>query len=99
MSLVRILPCLDVQGGRVVKGVQFRNLIDAGDPAALGRAYRDEGADELVFLDISASADRRRTRTEWVARVAEELDIPFTVGGASRTPSRPGSWWPWGRTR
>ena len=81
MSLVRILPCLDVQGGRVVKGVQFRNLIDAGDPAALGRAYRDEGADELVFLDISASADRRRTRTEWVARVAEELDIPFTVGG------------------
>ena len=88
MSLVRILPCLDVQGGRVVKGVQFRDLVDAGDPAALGRAYRDEGADELVFLDISASADRRRTRTEWVARVAEELDIPFTVGGGISDPAQ-----------
>lgn len=77
----RIIPCLDVKGGRVVKGVRFRDLRDAGDPAALAEAYQDEGADELVFLDISASTERRSTRRDWVAAVADRLSIPFTVGG------------------
>lgn len=77
----RIIPCLDVQSGRVVKGVRFVNLRDAGDPAEMARLYMERGADELVFLDISASSQRRTTRTSWVRSVARELFIPFTVGG------------------
>lgn len=77
----RIVPCLDVKEGRVVKGVNFVNLRDAGDPARLARLYMERGADELVFLDISASAQRRKTMTGWVRAVADELLIPFTVGG------------------
>lgn len=77
----RIIPCLDVQAGRVVKGVRFVNLRDAGDPAEMARLYMERGADELVFLDISASSQRRTTGTSWVRSVARELFIPFTVGG------------------
>jgi len=81
MLTKRIIPCLDVKEGRVVKGVNFVNLRDAGDPAAMAAAYMEEGADELVFLDITASAERRRTMTAWVSAVADALFIPFTVGG------------------
>ena len=81
----RIIPCLDVLGGRVVKGVNFINLRDAGDPAELARTYMEEGADELVFLDITASAERRRTMLEWVSQVADTLFLPFTVGGGIST--------------
>ncbi|HPK06513.1 MAG TPA: imidazole glycerol phosphate synthase subunit HisF [Aminivibrio sp.] len=81
MLTKRIIPCLDVKDGRVVKGVNFVNLRDAGDPAAMAAAYMEEGADELVFLDITASAERRRTMTAWVSAVADALFIPFTVGG------------------
>ena len=77
----RIIPCLDVQNGRVVKGVNFLGLRDAGDPVALARAYNDAGADELVFLDITASADGRGLIFDLAARVAEQVFIPFTVGG------------------
>jgi len=77
----RIVPCLDVDGGRVVKGVRFRGLRDAGDPVELGREYARAGADELVFLDISATTQGRRTIIELAARVAREIFIPFTVGG------------------
>ena len=80
----RIVPCLDVDRGRVVKGIRFRRLRDAGDPAELAAAYAAEGADELVFLDISATTQRRRTVVELAARVARELTIPFTVGGGLR---------------
>jgi cyclase len=78
---VRVIPCLDVADGRVVKGVRFADLRDAGDPVELARRYDAEGADELCFLDVRASADRRRTLVQLVARVARELFIPFTVGG------------------
>lgn len=81
MLTKRIIPCLDVKDGRVVKGVNFVNLRDAGDPARMAAAYMEEGADELVFLDITASAERRRTMTAWVSAVADALFIPFTVGG------------------
>ncbi|MGH2498942.1 MAG: HisA/HisF-related TIM barrel protein, partial [Candidatus Limnocylindria bacterium] len=81
MLAKRVIPCLDVDGGRVVKGTRFRDVRDAGDPVALARRYDDDGADELVFLDITASAERRRTSVELAARVADELFIPFTVGG------------------
>lgn len=81
MLMKRIIPCLDIKGGRVVKGIRFRNLRDAGDPAELAAAYMEEGADELVFLDISASLERRRTMADWVRAVAERVFIPFTVGG------------------
>jgi cyclase len=81
MLTKRIIPCLDVQNGRVVKGIRFKNLSDAGDPAELAAAYMDEGADEVIFLDISASSQRRRTMHEWVKKTAERLFIPFTVGG------------------
>ena len=81
----RIIPCLDVRDGRVVKGVRFVNLKDSGDPASLARRYMDEGADELVFLDISASHERRETMRNWVCAVADELSIPFTVGGGIST--------------
>ncbi len=77
----RIIPCLDVKDGRVVKGVQFVQLRDAGDPVELARAYDEQGADELVFLDISASVEGRKTMVEVVKAVASELAIPFTVGG------------------
>jgi len=80
----RIIPCLDVKGGRVVKGTHFINLRDAGDPVELGAYYSNEGADELVFLDITASAEERPTLFELAARVAEQVFIPFTVGGGIR---------------
>ncbi len=78
---VRVIPCLDVTDGRVVKGVNFENLRDAGDPVELARLYGDSGADELTFLDISASADGRATTLDMVARCAETVFIPLTVGG------------------
>ena len=78
---VRVIPCLDVDGGRVVKGVNFRELRDAGDPVELARLYDAEGADELTFLDISASHEGRATTMEVVSRCAEEVFIPLTVGG------------------
>lgn len=81
MLTKRIIPCLDVKDGRVVKGVNFVNLRDAGDPATLAAAYMTEGADELTFLDISASNERRATMLEWVKVVADAISIPFTVGG------------------
>ncbi|MFE1243157.1 imidazole glycerol phosphate synthase subunit HisF [Fictibacillus sp. NPDC058756] len=81
MLTKRIIPCLDVKDGRVVKGIQFLNLVDAGDPVELARFYDKAGADELVFLDISASHEGRDTIVEVVERVAAELAIPFTVGG------------------
>jgi cyclase len=77
----RIIPCLDVKDGRVVKGIHFINLRDAGDPVELGSRYSDEGADELVFLDITATIRRRKTIVELVRKVAEKVFIPFTVGG------------------
>jgi imidazole glycerol-phosphate synthase subunit HisF len=82
---VRVIPCLDVDGGRVVKGVRFTDLFDAGDPVELARRYDDQGADELVFLDITASSDNRRTMVEVVTRTAEVVFIPFTVGGGVRS--------------
>ncbi|MBR0382690.1 MAG: imidazole glycerol phosphate synthase subunit HisF [Eubacterium sp.] len=85
MFTKRIIPCLDVTGGRVVKGVNFVNLIDAGDPVEIAAAYDAAGADELVFLDITASSDARETVTEMVRKVAEKVFIPFTVGGGIRT--------------
>ena len=81
----RVIPCLDVAAGRVVKGIQFLELRDAGDPVELGRTYDAEGADELVFLDITASSDRRATMVDVVERVADEVAIPFAVGGGIRT--------------
>ena len=85
MFTKRIIPCLDVNGGRVVKGVNFVNLIDAGDPVEIAAAYDKAGADELVFLDITASSDNRGTVVDMVRRVAEKVFIPFTVGGGIRT--------------
>ena len=85
MFTKRIIPCLDVKNGRVVKGVNFVDLRDAGDPVEIGAAYDKEGADELVFLDITASSDARRTVVDMVRRVAETVFIPFTVGGGIRT--------------
>lgn len=85
MFTKRIIPCLDVHGGRVVKGVNFVNLRDAGDPVEIAAAYDAAGADELVFLDITASSDQRATVADMVRRVAEKVFIPFTVGGGIRT--------------
>ncbi|MDA8337335.1 MAG: imidazole glycerol phosphate synthase subunit HisF [Peptococcaceae bacterium] len=85
MLTKRIIPCLDVTGGRVVKGTNFVNLRDAGDPVELAAFYDGQGADELVFLDITASSDGRKTMLEVVSRTAEEVFIPFTVGGGIRT--------------
>jgi imidazole glycerol-phosphate synthase subunit HisF len=85
MRTVRVIPCLDVDAGRVVKGVNFVGLRDAGDPVELAARYDHEGADELVFLDITASVDSRDTTIEMVRRVAEEVFIPFTVGGGIRS--------------
>lgn len=81
MLTKRIIPCLDVKDGRTVKGVNFGNLRDAGDPVELAVCYADEGADELVFLDISATLEGRKTLLELVRKVAHEINIPFTVGG------------------
>ncbi len=85
MFTKRIIPCLDVNNGRVVKGINFVNLRDAGDPVAVAAAYDKAGADELVFLDITASSDARNTVVDLVRRVAEQVFIPFTVGGGIRT--------------
>ena len=85
MHTKRIIPCLDVNNGRVVKGVNFVNLQDAGDPVEIAAAYDKAGADELVFLDITASSDGRSTVADMVRRVAERVFIPFTVGGGIRT--------------
>ena len=85
MHTNRIIPCLDVHNGRVVKGVNFVDLRDAGDPVEIGKAYDKAGADELVFLDITASSDARETVVDMVRKVAETVFIPFTVGGGIRT--------------
>src|SRR5574344_2586628 len=85
MYTKRIIPCLDVHNGRVVKGVNFVNLRDAGDPVEVAEAYDKAGADELVFLDITASSDHRATVVDMVRKVAEKVFIPFTVGGGIRT--------------
>ena len=85
MFTKRIIPCLDVHNGRVVKGVNFVNLQDAGDPVEIAAAYDKAGADEVVFLDITASSDGRKTVVDMVRRVAEKVFIPFTVGGGIRT--------------
>jgi imidazole glycerol-phosphate synthase subunit HisF len=85
VPLPRLIPCLDVAGGRVVKGVRFQRLRDAGDPVELGASYSEAGADELVFLDVRATLDGRRTLVELVRSVAERLAIPFTVGGGVRS--------------
>ena len=85
MKVARVIPCLDVTDGRVVKGTNFVDLRDAGDPVELAARYDLEGADELVFLDITASSDNRDTTVEMVRRVADEVYIPFTVGGGIRT--------------
>lgn len=85
MLAKRIIPCLDVANGRVVKGINFVNFRDAGDPVEQGKYYDDEGADELVFLDITASSDRRAIVLEMVKHVAETVNIPFTVGGGIRS--------------
>ena len=85
MHTKRVIPCLDVKDGRVVKGVNFVNFRDAGDPSEVAAAYDAAGADEVVFLDITASADSRATQLEWVRKVASKVFIPFTVGGGIRT--------------
>jgi cyclase len=85
MPLPRLIPCLDVAAGRVVKGVRFEGLRDVGDPVELGAAYSDAGADELVFLDVKATVEGRRSLVELAGRVAEHLAIPFTVGGGVRS--------------
>ena len=85
MLTKRIIPCLDVNAGRVVKGTKFLNLRDAGDPVECAVEYNDQGADELVFLDITASSDERRTMVDVVARTAERCFMPLTVGGGIRT--------------
>jgi len=87
MLAKRIIPCLDVTGGRVVKGVQFVELRDAGDPVECAKAYEAQGADELTFLDITASSDGRDTMLDIVRRVAEQVFMPLTVGGGIRTPA------------
>ncbi|MBE6929026.1 MAG: imidazole glycerol phosphate synthase subunit HisF [Clostridia bacterium] len=86
MLAKRIIPCLDVREGRVVKGVHFENLRDAGDPVELARFYSEQGADEIVFLDITATHEERRTIVDVVERTAREVFVPLTVGGGIRTP-------------
>ena len=85
MLTKRIIPCLDVKGGRTVKGINFVQLRDAGDPVELAKIYADEGADELVFLDITATVEKRKTLIELVTHVAQQVNIPFTVGGGIST--------------
>jgi len=84
MKEVRIIPCLDVKDGRVVKGVRFENVRDARDPVEAAEAYCREGADELVFLDIAATVEARGTRLDWVRRVAEKVTVPLCIGGGIR---------------
>ena len=81
MLTKRIIPCLDIRDGRVVKGIKFKSIIDAGDPVTLGKRYNDEGADELVFLDITASEQKRKLMADLAAKIAKEIFIPFTIGG------------------
>lgn len=81
----RVIPCLDVSGGRVVKGVRFQNLVDQGDPAEAALRYAEQGADEIVFLDIGAAPEGRDTRLDWVERTARQVFIPLTVGGGVRS--------------
>src|SRR5690606_39513400 len=81
MLTKRIIPCLDIKNGRTVKGINFLDLRDAGDPVELAKFYSENGADELVFLDISATEERRKTLAELVLKLAESINIPFTVGG------------------
>ena len=81
MKYIKIIPCLDIKNGRVVKGINFVNLRDARDPVEAAEAYSREGADELVFLDIMATVENRKTRLEWVKKVAAKVTIPFAVGG------------------
>ena len=85
MLAKRIIPCLDVDAGRVVKGTHFVNLVDAGDPVEQAQYYDEEGADELVFLDITATSDRRAILIEMVKQVATAIHVPFTVGGGVRS--------------
>lgn len=85
MLAKRIIPCLDIKDGRTVKGVNFLDLVDAGDPVEQGKIYAENGADELVFLDITATADKRKTMVELVTKVGKQVDIPFTVGGGIRS--------------
>jgi cyclase len=85
MQTARVIPCLDVEGGRVVKGVNFVDLVDAGDPVELAARYDTEGADEVVFLDITASSDARQTMVDVARRTAETVFIPFTIGGGIRS--------------
>src|ERR671916_2511903 len=85
MVLKRVIPCLDVDKGRVVKGVEFVNLRDAGDPVELAARYQEEGADEIVFLDITASSEKRETVAALARRCADEIFIPFTIGGGARS--------------
>lgn len=85
MPAKRIIPCLDVKNGRTVKGINFESLADVGDPVELGAKYADDGADELVYLDISASREERNTFTGLISRIAERINIPFTVGGGIST--------------
>ena len=87
MPLPRLIPCLDVAGGRVVKGIRFQGLRDVGDPVELGAAYSDAGADELVFLDVRATLEERSLGPELIGQVADALAIPFTVGGGVRGPA------------
>jgi cyclase len=85
MLTTRIIPCLDIKDGRTVKGVNFEGLRDAGDPVELAKRYSEEGADELVFLDITATLEKRKTLVQLVKRIAAEINIPFTVGGGIKT--------------
>ena len=89
MLTKRIIPCLDIKDGRTVKGVNFVNLRDAGDPVELARQYAKQNADELVFLDISATEQKRKTLADLVRKVAQAIDIPFTVGGGISSVNRP----------
>lgn len=81
MLTKRIIPCLDIKDGRTVKGINFENIRDAGDPVELGALYAKTGADELVFLDITATNEKRKTLSELVNRISQNINIPFTVGG------------------
>ena len=85
MLTKRIIPCLDVRGGKVTKGVEFKNNIDLGDPVAMAKRYYQEGADEIVFYDITASSDDRNIMIDVVSRTAEQIFIPYSVGGGIRT--------------
>ena len=85
MNLIKIMPCLDMKDGRVVKGINFVNLKDAGDPVENAAFYQKEGADELAMLDIAATVENRKTRLEWVKNVSSVINIPLTVGGGIAT--------------